>query len=269
MANAQNERRKDKQVLYVFCGLPGQGKSTYAALLVQLLRSRNVSAVVVNQDSLGSRYACECAAHNALSSGTSAVIIDRTNFDAQQRMVWIEVARQHDASLSACEQMRNHPTDQTAAENDTSSMSELAYLRQQKSRILAENHSSRTKSEQPQCNVLIIAILFDGADLQTCISRVKARETHPTLDAERANEVINRFANVFHPPKRSEGFHQVLLVRKAPDMQRAVAKVERMRTNMHQDYNRRNHGAIAKRTTATLQSETDDTNGIQHRTKEM
>ena len=44
--------------------------------------------VRINQDSLGSRRACEFACEQALRAGSS-VIIDRTNIDVSQRATWV------------------------------------------------------------------------------------------------------------------------------------------------------------------------------------
>jgi predicted kinase len=50
--------------------------------------------VRINQDTLGSRRACELAADKALRDGFS-VIIDRTNIDAAQRATWRKLAAKH------------------------------------------------------------------------------------------------------------------------------------------------------------------------------
>jgi predicted kinase len=50
--------------------------------------------VRINQDTLGSRHACELAADKALRDGFS-VIIDRTNIDAAQRATWRKLAAKH------------------------------------------------------------------------------------------------------------------------------------------------------------------------------
>lgn len=47
----------------------------------------------MNQDTLGNRKACETACRQALSRGCS-VIIDRCNFDAQQREHWIRIGKE-------------------------------------------------------------------------------------------------------------------------------------------------------------------------------
>ena len=47
----------------------------------------------INQDTLGNRRACENMARKALENGKIA-IIDRCNFDTEQRRHWVEIAKQ-------------------------------------------------------------------------------------------------------------------------------------------------------------------------------
>ncbi|KAI9104706.1 hypothetical protein DFS34DRAFT_208798 [Phlyctochytrium arcticum] len=72
-----------KPSLIVCCGLPGSGKSTFAAAL-----RGQFGFDVVCQDELGSRDACEAA---AAKSGKS-VIVDRCNSTAEQRHLWVSLA---------------------------------------------------------------------------------------------------------------------------------------------------------------------------------
>jgi len=55
----------------------------------------------VNQDEMGSRHNCEQKANEAYLIGKS-VIVDRCNFDIQQRNTWIKLARQHDVNDIRC-----------------------------------------------------------------------------------------------------------------------------------------------------------------------
>lgn len=81
-------------MVIVLCGLPGSGKSTYAKQLVGRLpmpyRNR---WVVANQDALGTRVNVVRVARAALQTKRS-VIIDRCNFNAEQRSHWIELAQE-------------------------------------------------------------------------------------------------------------------------------------------------------------------------------
>ena len=84
------------QRLLILVGLPGSGKSTAAATL----ESRGW--VRINQDTLGSRPACEAAASAALAAGRS-VVVDRVNFDVRQRGTWVALARSTRVPVAALE----------------------------------------------------------------------------------------------------------------------------------------------------------------------
>lgn len=77
-------KQKDCEMI-VLVGLPGSGKSTIAKILAQK------GYVRVNQDDLGSRNACKKIAEEALMKNKS-VVIDRCNFNEQQRKSWIDLA---------------------------------------------------------------------------------------------------------------------------------------------------------------------------------
>ncbi|GAA5907867.1 hypothetical protein JCM8208_001966 [Rhodotorula glutinis] len=76
-----------KQHLIVLAGVVGSGKSTLSSAWERLVPGW----VRVNQDDLGDRRTCEQAVRRALSNGLS-VLVDRQNFDAQQRRTWLEIA---------------------------------------------------------------------------------------------------------------------------------------------------------------------------------
>lgn len=85
------------QLLLVLCGIPGCGKSTFAKGLCQECKryshenpyKRHWRAF--NQDALGSRQAVHREAEKALMHGYH-IIIDRCNFDAEQRAHWLRLA---------------------------------------------------------------------------------------------------------------------------------------------------------------------------------
>jgi len=107
-----------EQVVLVLVGLVASGKSTFAeALQEHLPRFRRC-----NQDDLGNRREVERVARQSLQQGLS-VCIDRTNFNAQQRNTWFNIAREFsvpswvlvfDTPYEVCvERLRtrqNHPT---------------------------------------------------------------------------------------------------------------------------------------------------------------
>ena len=74
-----------KSKMIVLVGLPGSGKSTVATAL------EKHGFVRVNQDDLRSRNACKKATVEAIKQNKN-VIIDRCNFDVQQRKSWLDLA---------------------------------------------------------------------------------------------------------------------------------------------------------------------------------
>jgi predicted kinase len=80
--------------MVVLVGIPGSGKSFVAEQL------REKGWVIVSQDELGNRKECEKQAARALQQGRS-VLIDRTNFDKQQRSHWLRIAGNHRAAATA------------------------------------------------------------------------------------------------------------------------------------------------------------------------
>ena len=81
---------KGTTILLVLVGLPGSGKSHFSSKLC----AQDKKWTRVCQDILKSREKCKTAAYDALSRGQS-VVIDRTNVTAEQRSVWIDIAKKH------------------------------------------------------------------------------------------------------------------------------------------------------------------------------
>ncbi|KAF9200534.1 hypothetical protein BGZ49_009213 [Haplosporangium sp. Z 27] len=81
------------QKVLILVGPPGSGKSTFAKALTKFFPN----FVRVNQDDLGDRAACEDFAISALNNKQS-VVIDRCNFDQDQRKVWIGIANRFNVS---------------------------------------------------------------------------------------------------------------------------------------------------------------------------
>ncbi|KAI5196682.1 hypothetical protein E4T39_07699 [Aureobasidium subglaciale] len=78
--------------LIVCCGLPGSGKSTFAAQLTKL------GYTTISQDELGSRTACLNALSNALESGKK-ILVDRCNPYVEDREQWLAHAFHPDDAL--------------------------------------------------------------------------------------------------------------------------------------------------------------------------
>jgi adenylate kinase family enzyme len=85
MTNASAVRQ-----VVVLVGVPGSGKSTFAAALI----SRSAAKWrAISQDALGSKKAAVAAMAKALATGDEHVLVDLCNFDVPQRRTWIEMAR--------------------------------------------------------------------------------------------------------------------------------------------------------------------------------
>ena len=82
------------QAVLVMVGIPGVGKTT---LLEKLMGScGSVTWTRCSQDDEGTREKCIKKAHKALQDGGS-VAIDRTDFDADQRKHWVDLAHEFNA----------------------------------------------------------------------------------------------------------------------------------------------------------------------------
>lgn len=90
------------QIVVILCGIPGCGKSTYARALVSALPlAYRKKWDVSNQDTLGTRQKVLAHASAALRAKKS-VVIDRCNFDAEQRAHWVNLARASNVAALYC-----------------------------------------------------------------------------------------------------------------------------------------------------------------------
>ncbi|KAL3787877.1 hypothetical protein HJC23_000419 [Cyclotella cryptica] len=74
----------------ILVGIPGSGKSTFACRLEELAPWKYVR---VSQDSIGNRRDCEVLTRRILSQNRIP-IIDRCNFNLEQRKYWIDIANE-------------------------------------------------------------------------------------------------------------------------------------------------------------------------------
>jgi len=78
----------------ILVGIPGSGKSTLTQRLTSLPRSPQQRPYVrISQDELGSRRRCEDMLRSVLSESYAVPIIDRCNFDEEQRAHFLALAR--------------------------------------------------------------------------------------------------------------------------------------------------------------------------------
>lgn len=77
--------------LYMLVGLPGSGKSQYAIDELKAVKPGDRGVVQINQDEMGGdghlRAFCECLTNR------DSVVVDRVNFDREQRARYIGPAR--------------------------------------------------------------------------------------------------------------------------------------------------------------------------------
>ncbi|KAJ1994201.1 hypothetical protein H4R33_000369 [Dimargaris cristalligena] len=82
--------------ILVLVGLPGCGKTAFAKKLCELEKNY----LRINQDELGSRALCESHAEKHLKEN-KCIVIDRCNFDEDQRKVWVNMGETHGALVDA------------------------------------------------------------------------------------------------------------------------------------------------------------------------
>ncbi|KAG0264724.1 hypothetical protein BGZ95_003533 [Linnemannia exigua] len=169
------------QKVLLLVGPPGSGKSTFSKALTKVFPN----FVRINQDDLGDRAACEELTMSALQANnrSQSVVIDRCNFDQDQRKVWINIARQLNV-----------------AEVDVIIMDTEFY--HCKKRILARsNHPTQVEGAQGVdvlykfMEMLTLPTYFEG------INRIMRLEPQPTEEysEEAVKEVMDRLSKVEKP----------------------------------------------------------------------
>ena len=92
--SVKEENSKAANGMIILVGLPGSGKSHFAQALVDYDPSNRF--VRINQDQLKTRKKCEKRCKQALSNG-KIPIIDRCNFDDQQRGYFVGIAMEYES----------------------------------------------------------------------------------------------------------------------------------------------------------------------------
>jgi hypothetical protein len=86
-------------VMLVLCGIPGSGKSTFAAkLYYSIPAAYQATWSYCNQDQLKTRKAVEHHVTLALQIQNN-VIVDRCNFDERQRKHWIDLGQKYQVNM--------------------------------------------------------------------------------------------------------------------------------------------------------------------------
>ncbi|CAG8505360.1 13636_t:CDS:2, partial [Dentiscutata erythropus] len=114
------KKNESKNRALICIGVPGSGKSTFSKSLCQAYPDKWYR---INQDDLGTRQSCEDLFKAKLNEGMN-VIVDRCNFNGNQRKVWIKLARDFgipvdaivmDTPMEECSsrilERQNHPTE--------------------------------------------------------------------------------------------------------------------------------------------------------------
>lgn len=122
----------------LLCGVPGSGKSTYAAEL-----SNATGWKVICRDELGTRDACVRAAGKELCEGRP-VIVDMTNINVPMRHYWVSLARHYkvkcincifwtpdaDTCIKRCQGRIGHPTMSEKIPDDRKAEIVMQFVRQ-------------------------------------------------------------------------------------------------------------------------------------------
>ncbi|KAJ2365049.1 hypothetical protein H4S01_003459 [Coemansia sp. RSA 2610] len=82
--------------MLVLVGLPGCGKTAFARRMAAHIAGWER----INQDEMGSRSLCEQHAAKCLAEGKN-VVVDRCNFDEDQRKIWVKIAEDAFAPVDA------------------------------------------------------------------------------------------------------------------------------------------------------------------------
>lgn len=87
--------------IIIMVGIPGSGKSTFA--------NKYKNYKIISQDELGSRYLCLSTFRQYLSEGKN-VIVDRCNINKMQRILWINIAKEHKVEIDCVNLIINKET---------------------------------------------------------------------------------------------------------------------------------------------------------------
>ncbi len=156
----KNQTQNNNQLMILLVGIPGSGKSTFANNLVATNPNKFVR---INQDTLKTRKKCEQRCRQAMLDGKT-VIIDRVNFDQEQRKHFIDIAMELNS-------MRSN-----------------------------ENNNENGNDISVSCP--IDCVFFDYP-MEVCISRCVERTNHETLkDETLIRQVVPRMHRLLDVPSQ-------------------------------------------------------------------
>ena len=185
LADSDGHHPPRARVVAVLVGLPGAGKSTFAAALGSTTaragaNGRGVALppgrsgwIRISQDVLGKRPRCEAAAKMALAAGFD-VVVDRCNFDAQQRSHWLHLAKDGAARIVAVHLQL--PMDEASVRAFARESHEGGVDRRMGKKKVAKIVSMVNKGSEPPTNVegfTEVLVVTDDASRDEALARLR------------------------------------------------------------------------------------------------
>ena len=198
----------------VLVGLPGSGKSSFCDSLLQIMMNDAPNTTntlpcchVVCQDVLGTRLKCEKVVRTCLQN-EQHVIVDRTNITIEQRKkcqpTLDDIISRFDRPLTLI------------------SVSNIVFFTLN---ILGSHWVRIGKQGNTSCHV--VACVF-GEDMATSelVQNVKARGSHPTLDASKAQFVVGLLQRKYMSPNVEEGMDNIFYLKFQPTLDDIISSLD-------------------------------------------